>query len=63
MIPGYRLWNAQISRKFAGKPALELQLGVNNLADKRYFSRTTDTNKGMLVGAPRMVYLQLSSKF
>ncbi len=63
VIPGYRLWNAQISRKFAGKPALELQLGVNNLADKRYFSRTTDTNKGMLVGAPRMVYLQLSSKF
>ena len=63
VIPGYRLWNTQLSRKFAGKPELELQLGVNNLADTRFFTRTTDTNKGQLVGAPRMAYLQLRSKF
>ncbi|MFM9435433.1 Fe(3+) dicitrate transport protein [Janthinobacterium sp. CG_23.3] len=63
VIPGYRLWQTQISRKFAGTPALEWQLGVNNVNDKRYFTRTTDTNKGQMVGAPRMVYVQLLSKF
>ena len=36
----------------------ELLAGVNNLADKRYFTRTTDSNIGKLVGAPRMVYVQ-----
>jgi Fe(3+) dicitrate transport protein len=41
-----------------GKRGVEVVVGVNNLADKRYFTRTTDTNAGKLVGAPRTVYVQ-----
>jgi Fe(3+) dicitrate transport protein len=33
--------------------------GVNNLADKRYYTRNVDGNAGRMVGAPRMAYVQL----
>ncbi|WP_211473530.1 TonB-dependent receptor family protein [Collimonas humicola] len=57
-IPGFRTWNAQASWKVPGLKGAELLAGVNNLADKRYFTRTTDSNIGKLVGAPRTVYVQ-----
>lgn len=56
MIPGFRLWNAQVAWK---QPAYEVAAGVNNLADKRYYTRNVDGNAGRMVGAPRTAYLQL----
>lgn len=58
-IPGFRLWNAQVNWKLAGKPGYEVLAGVNNLADKRYYTRNVDGNLGRMVGAPRMAYVQL----
>ncbi|MBW9334788.1 TonB-dependent siderophore receptor [Herbaspirillum sp. RU 5E] len=57
-IPGVRLWNAQASWKVPGKKGLDLTAGVNNLMDRRYFTRTVDGNLGKLVGAPRTIYVQ-----
>jgi len=57
-VPGYRLWNAQLSWKPPFAKAVDLDLGINNLADKRYYTRNVDSNAGRMVGAPRMVYLQ-----
>ncbi|MBV7534551.1 TonB-dependent siderophore receptor [Duganella sp. sic0402] len=56
MIPGFRLWNAQLSWK---QPSYEVAAGVNNIADKRYYTRNVDGNAGRMVGAPRTAYLQL----
>jgi len=39
---------------------LKLALGVKNLFDRRYFTRSTDNNGGKFVGQPRTVYLQAS---
>jgi len=61
--PAYRLWNAQIDWKASSKSQWEVSLGINNLTNVRYFTRTTDTNAGKLIGAPRMIYLQFRSKF
>lgn len=58
IIPGYRTWNAQLSWKVPHQKGLEVMAGVNNLSDKRYFTRTSDGNLGKMVGASRMVYLQ-----
>ncbi|MYN09330.1 TonB-dependent receptor family protein [Pseudoduganella aquatica] len=58
-IPGFRLWNAQLNWKLPGKPGYEVLAGVNNLADKRYYTRNVDGNLGRMVGAPRMAYVQL----
>lgn len=63
VIPGFRLWNANVSWDVAGMPGTEIQLGVNNLANKAYFSRTTDTNLGIVPGAGRMAYIQLRAGF
>lgn len=63
VIPAYRLWNANVSWDVPGMPGTEIQLGVNNLANKAYFSRTTDTNLGILPGAGRMAYIQLRAGF
>ncbi|MFC7288859.1 TonB-dependent receptor family protein [Herminiimonas glaciei] len=63
LIPGFRLWNAQVNWKSKDKKGLEILAGVNNLTDKRYFTRTTDGNLGKLVGAPRMAYVQARYAF
>lgn len=57
-IPGFRTWNAQIDWKVPGAKGFDFFAGVNNLTDRRYFTRTTDSNLGKLVGAPRTVYVQ-----
>jgi Fe(3+) dicitrate transport protein len=59
-IPGFNVWNAQLSYKLRG---VELLAGVNNAADKRYYTRNVDGNAGRMVGAPRTVYLQARSSF
>lgn len=63
VIPGFRLWNAQVNWKVPKQKGLEILAGVNNLTDERYFTRTTDGNRGKLVGAPRMAYVQARYSF
>lgn len=58
-VAGFGVLNAQLSYKMAGKKGPDFQLGINNLADRRYYTRNTDTNGGRMVGAPRMLYVQL----
>ena len=57
-IPGFRTWNAQAAWKMPGKKGVELQVGLNNLPDRRYYTRNVDGNPGRMVGAPRMLYVQ-----
>lgn len=63
LVPGFRLWNAQLSWKVKGKPGYEVMAGVNNIADKRYYTRNVDGNAGRMVGAPRLAYLQLRMSY
>jgi Fe(3+) dicitrate transport protein len=58
VIPGFRVWNAQLTWKPPGFKGLELVAGANNLTDRQYFTRTTDGNRGKLGGAPRLTYIQ-----
>ena len=57
-IPGFRLWNAQARWKLPVLKSLDLLVGVNNLADKRYYTRNVDGNLGRMVGPPRTIYVQ-----
>ncbi|MGO4152927.1 hypothetical protein AB4061_08045 [Cupriavidus sp. YAF13] len=45
-----------------GKAAqnLKIAVGVKNLFDRRYFTRSTDNNAGKYVGMPRTFYVQAS---
>jgi len=63
VIPGFRLWNAQASWKMQDKPGYEILAGVNNVGDKRYYTRNVDGNAGRMVGAPRTAYLQLRMSY
>ena len=56
LIPGFRVWNAQLAWK---QRAYDVTAGVNNLADKRYYTRNVDGNAGRMAAAPRTVYMQL----
>ena len=42
---------------------LKLAVGVKNLFDRRYFTRSTDNNGGKFVGQPRTIYMQASMAF
>ncbi|UBM09064.1 TonB-dependent siderophore receptor [Cupriavidus metallidurans] len=60
-IPGYALLNMRMGYDF-GKAAqnLKLAVGIKNLFDRRYFTRSVDNNRGMYVGMPRTFYIQAS---
>lgn len=60
MIPGFRLWNANLAWKLS---AYEIAAGINNIADKRYYTRNVDGNLGRMAGAPRTAYLQLRMSY
>lgn len=62
-IPGFRLWNAQARLKVPNVRGLDIRAGVNNLTDKRYYTRNIDGNAGRMVGAPRTLYLQANYAF
>lgn len=62
-IPGVAVLNAQFGWKFAGKPGVELLAGINNLTDKRYYTRNVDGNAGRMVAAPLTSYVQLRTRF
>jgi Fe(3+) dicitrate transport protein len=57
-IPGFRLWNAQVSWQMPMWKGSSIDAGVNNLADKRFYTRNVDGNAGRMVGAPRTTYVQ-----
>ena len=57
-IPGFRLWNLQANWKVPAAKGTEIALGINNLFDKRYYTRNVDGNAGRMVGAPRMFFVQ-----
>ena len=63
LVPGFRLWNAQLGWKVKGKPGYEVMAGINNIADKRYYTRNVDGNAGRMVVAPRLAYLQLRMSY
>lgn len=63
LIPGFRTWNIQAMFKVPQRKNTDIAIGINNLFDKRYYTRTTDSNAGRLVGAPRMVYIQARAAF
>ena len=57
-VPGFQTWNAQATWRIPGRNGSEIAFGVNNLLDKRYYTRNVDGNAGRMVGAPRMFYVQ-----
>lgn len=57
-IPGFRTWNTQVSWKMPNAKGFDVMAGVNNLTDKRYYTRNVDGNAGRMVAAPRTVYVQ-----
>lgn len=60
-IPDYFLMNmyARIRTPLGARTSFEATLGIKNLLDVRYFSRTDDRNAGILVQRPRTIYLNL----
>ncbi len=62
IIPGYAVWNLQAAYKFEQGPTFAL--GINNLFDRRYYTRASiEDNGGLFVAAPRTVYVQTSFTF
>jgi len=63
-IPGYALVGLRAGYDFGPRfHDMKLALGVKNLFDRRYYTRSTDNNGGKFVGQPRTVYLQASVAF
>lgn len=63
-IPGYVLWNARAGYDFGAQLSnLKLGAGVKNIFDKQYFTRSSDNNSGIYVGAPRTFFVQASVGF
>ncbi|VVQ12425.1 Fe(3+) dicitrate transport protein FecA [Pseudomonas fluorescens] len=63
-IPGYVTWNVRGGYDFGPQVSnLKLGAGVKNIFDKQYFTRSSDNNSGMYVGAPRTFFVQASVGF
>lgn len=62
-VPGVRLVNAQATWDLPWQAGTQLSVGVNNLADKRWYTRNVDGNAGRMVGAPRTFYVQGRYRF
>lgn len=59
-IPGYWLWNAQITKDFTvDKTKLKVGLAGNNLFNQDYYFRGVDTSLGRVPGPGRSVMLSL----
>lgn len=59
-IPGYWLWNAQVSKDFRmEKTAMKAALAVNNMFDEDYYFRGVDTSNGRVPAPGRAVMLSL----
>jgi Fe(3+) dicitrate transport protein len=62
-VPGFRLWNAQANWKWPGAKTIDVRFGVNNLSDRRYYTRNVDPDHGRMVGPPRTTYVQGRASF
>lgn len=64
-IPGFMLWGVRAGYDFGPQMShLKLAVGVKNIFDHDYFTRSyDDNNKGIYLGQPRTLYLQGSVKF
>jgi Fe(3+) dicitrate transport protein len=63
-IPGWTTWNTRAEYAFGPSMSnLRLGVGVKNIFDRRYFTRSTDNNDGIYVGQPRTYYVQASVDF
>jgi len=63
-IPGWTTWNARGEYAFGPSLSnLRVGVGVKNLFDRRYFTRSTDNNDGLYVGMPRTYFVQASVDF
>jgi Fe(3+) dicitrate transport protein len=63
-IPGWTTYNARAEYAFGPSLSnLRLGVGVKNVTDKRYFTRSTDNNDGIYVGQPRTYFMQASVDF
>ncbi|SAI67682.1 ferric-siderophore receptor [Bordetella ansorpii] len=62
-VPGFSVWNFQAGWQIPNAPGSSIVAGVNNLLDRRYYTRNTDSDGGRMVGAPRMFYLQTRLAF
>ncbi|MBB3101967.1 TonB-dependent siderophore receptor [Azomonas macrocytogenes] len=64
-IPGHVTWNGRAAYKFGpGDNDLSVAVGVKNLFDTDYYTRSyDDNNKGKYLGQPRTVYFQASMGF
>jgi len=63
-IPGYSTVALRAEYDFGHElNDLKIAVGVKNLLDRRYFTRSTDNSGGKFVGMPRTVYLQASASF
>lgn len=59
-IPGYWLWNAQITKDFrVDKANMRVGLGGNNLFNQDYYFRGVDTSLGRMPGPGRSVMLSV----
>ena len=60
-IPGYGTVNARASYQlFEDETTSSVAVGVRNLFDKNYFTRSTDNNGGKFMGQPRTFYVSAS---
>lgn len=63
-MPGYVLWNIRGGYDFGPQLSnLKLGAGVKNVFDRQYFTRSSDNNSGIYVGAPRTFFVQASVGF
>ena len=63
-IPGYATVSLRAGYDFGhAMHDLKVAVGVKNLFDRRYYTRSTDNSGGKFVGMPRTVYLQASAAF
>ena len=64
-IPGYAIWHLRAGYDFGPAAAgMKLSLGVKNLFDRAYYTRSfDDNNMGLYLGQPRTYYVQASFDF
>ena len=64
LIPGFGTVSVRAAYDFQAQlPGLKAAIGVKNLFDQNYFTRSSDANGGKFMGQSRTVFLQTSYDF